>query len=189
MTTQKPIIMKTLNIPFFSQLDPSVPLEHQRHVCALACIKMILNSKGEEISFEEIYAEANIVGNQESAGWTHETIIRILRNHKVLAYRQEFLGHNINFETKKGEIAEHTTHFVDLGIEKIKTSINHGNPVFVSVKAGFSDNNGDHVILVIGHEEDSFIIFDPILHREQNPQTVSIEKFKRFWKRLAIFVE
>lgn len=181
--------MKTLNIPFFSQLDPSVPEEHQRHVCALACIKMILNSKREKVSFEEIYAEANIVGNQEQAGWTHETIIRILRNHKVLAYRQEFLGHTINFETQKGEVAEHTEQFVDLGIEKIKKSITQGNPVFVSVRAGFSDNNGDHVILVIGQEEDSFIVFDPILLTEQNPQKISIGKFKSFWKRLAIFVE
>ena len=83
--------MKTLNIPFFSQLDPTVPVEHQRHVCALACIKMIFDLHNKGIDFEILYQEALIVGNQVQAGWTHETIIRILRNHGILAYRQEFL--------------------------------------------------------------------------------------------------
>lgn len=181
--------MKTLNIPFFSQLDSSVPVEHQRHVCALACIKMIFDWKNKGVNFESIYKEAQIVGNQEQAGWTHETIIRILRNHEVLAYRQEFLGHTINFETKKGEVAEHTTQFVDKGIEKIKKSIDEGNPVFVSVKANFSDNKEDHVVLIIGYTETEFIVHDPILLLEKTSLVVSIETFKTFWKRFAIFVE
>lgn len=181
--------MKTLNIPFFSQLDSSVPIEHQRHVCALACIKMILDSKKEHISFNVLFDEAQIVGNYEKAGWTHETIIRVLRNHGVLAYRQEFLGHTVDLEIKKGVIAEHTSQFILSGIEKIKESIDRGNPVCVSVKANFSENKEDHVVLVIGYDEDSFVILDPILQVEKNPLTFPIEKFKTFWKNFAIFVE
>ncbi len=181
--------MKTLNIPFFSQLDSSVPQEHQRHVCALACIKMIFDWYAKGIDFEKIYQEAQIVGNQERAGWTHETIIRILRNHEVLAYRQEFLAHTINFETKKGEVAEHTVQFVEKGIEKIKKNIDEGKPVFVSVKANFSENKEDHMILIIGYTQTDFIIHDPILNSEKTPLVFSIETFKTFWKNFAIFVE
>lgn len=181
--------MKTLHIPFFSQLDQSVPIEHQRHICALACIKMILDSKKEYISFNTLFDEAQIVGNYVQAGWTHETIIRVLRNHKVLAYRQEFLGHTINYEIKKGIIAEHTSEFILSGLEKIKESIERGNPVCVSVKANFSENKEDHVVLIIGYDETSFVILDPILRFENNPLTVPIEKFKTFWKNFAIFIE
>ncbi len=181
--------MKTLQIPFFSQLDPSVPIEYQRHVCALACIKMIFDWYAKGIDFEHIYQEAQIVGDQVQAGWTHETIIRVLRNHGVLAYRQEFLGHTINIKTKKGEIAEHTEQFVDKGIEKIKKSIDGGNPIFVSVKENFSDNKEDHVVLIIGYTEDSFVIHDPILQFDKNPFLFSINTFKIFWKKFAIFIE
>ncbi|MEN9921380.1 MAG: Peptidase like family [Candidatus Parcubacteria bacterium] len=181
--------MKNLNIPFFSQLDPSIPAEHQRKVCALACTKMILDSKGESISFEHLFEEASIVGNYEKAGWSHETVVRLLRNHKVLAYKQEFLAHDISFEIQTGTVAKHTEQFLQFGIQKIKQSIDKGNPVILSVRAGFSDNNGDHMILVAGYKDENLIILDPILLQEQNPKLISIDELKKFWKNFAIFTE
>lgn len=178
-----------INIPFFSQLDESVPLKYQRHVCALACIKMIFDTRNIKNSFEDIYNEAEIVGGRESEGWTHETIIRIFRNHGISAYRQEFLGHDIDIQTRTAQIAKHTERFVKEGILKIKKSIDKSNPVLVSVKPGFSENKDHHVVLIIGYEEDSFIILDPILDLEQNPKKVSLQEFGNFWKKFAIFVE
>ena len=181
--------MKTLNIPFFSQLDDSVPEEHKRSVCALACTKMILNSRGSILAFEDLYTESQAVGHKECAGWTHETIIRLLRNHKVLAYRQEFLAHSIDLIIGVGQVAPHTEDFVEKGITKIKKSIDENNPVIVSVKANFSNNKEDHMVLVVGYENDTLITLDPILNSGQNPLKVSIEEFKKFWKKFAIFVE
>lgn len=178
-----------LDIPFFSQLDASVPEEHQRSVCALACTKMILDSKGAGRTFEELHREAQIVGNKESAGWTHETIIRLLRNHGVRAYRQEFLGHTIDLQTGVGEVAMHTDMFVEEGILKIKKNIQNGFPVIISVTAGFSENKEDHMVLVVGESEDDFLVYDPILLNDQNPKKVSKEYIKKFWKKFAIFVE
>lgn len=150
---------------------------------------MIFDWHNKGIDFETLYQEAQIVGDKVQAGWTHETIVRLLRNHGVLAYRQEFLGHTINFETKKGEVAEHAAQFVEKGIEKIKKSIDAGKPVFVSVKADFSENKEDHVVLVIGYDETNFIFHDPILNLEKTPLIYPIETFKSFWKNFAIFVE
>lgn len=178
-----------LDIPFFSQLDNSVPQEHQRKVCALACIKMIMDSKGDSVSFDHIFKEALVVGLYEKAGWAHETIVRILRNHEILAYRQEFLAHTIDVDNANFSIASHTDSFVQKGIEKIKKSINNGNPVMVSVIAGFSENKEDHMVLIVGYQDQSLFILDPILSLEQNPKTILIEDFKKFWKGLAIFVE
>jgi hypothetical protein len=59
----------------------------------------------------------------------------------------------------------------------------------VSVKAGFSENKEDHMILIVGYQNDDFLVFDPILLPDQNPISVPVEKFKKFWKGLSIFVE
>jgi len=178
-----------LHIPFFSQLDNSVPQEHQRKVCALACVKMIIDSSKDSISFERIFKEALIVGSYEQAGWTHETIVRILRNHGILAYRQEFLAHTINVEDGSFVVASHTDSFIQKGIDKIKQSIIAGNPVCVSVIKGFSNNKEDHMVLVVGYEEDALLIYDPLVSQDQNPRKISIEEFVTFWKKFAIFVE
>lgn len=178
-----------LDIPFFSQLDNQVPEELRRSVCAIACIKMILDYKNGNIDFLTILKEAEWIGQKDKAGWTHEVLVRVLRNHNVLAYRQEFVAHSINLDTQSALEADQTPRFCEEGIDKIKRSIDSNNPVMVSVKAGFSQNKEDHIILIIGYTQDSLIIFDPILHTDQNPQTVSLNRFKEYWKKLAIFVE
>lgn len=180
---------KIINIPFFSQLDQQIPEDIRRSVCAIACIKMVIDYKKEKKDFSKILKEAEYIGQKDKAGWTHEVLVRILRNYNVLAYRQEFVAHNIDLYNQSADVAEHTDEFVEKGIEKIKKNIDNQNPVMVSVKAGFSENKSDHMVLVIGYENDSLIIFDPILKIDKNPLLINIKNFKDFWKNLAIFVE
>lgn len=178
-----------LEVPFFSQLDDLVPEELQRSVCAIACIKMILDYKKEPADFASILKEAQWIGQIGKVGWSHEVLVRVLRNHKVLAYRQEFIGHEVDLITMNTSLAEHSQNFVETGIEKIKKSIDELNPVMVSVREGFSKNRSDHVILIIGYTEEVFIVLDPIMTIEENPLQIPTETFKTFWKKLAIFVE
>lgn len=178
-----------LAIPFFSQLDEQVPEELRRSVCAIACVKMILDYKNGEVAFSTILKEAEWIGEKDKAGWTHEVLVRVLRNHNVLAYRQEFIAHTIDLDSDSAQGADHLEEFIQRGIEKIKKSIEKGNPVMVSVTGGFSKNNGDHLVLITGYQDDSLIIQDPILHSDENPKTVTLEYFLKFWKKLAIFVE
>ena len=178
-----------LEIPFFSQLDEQVPEELTRSVCAIACIKMILDFKKENSDFSKILKEAEWIGQKDKAGWTHEVLVRLLRNYNILAYRQEFIAHNIDVDNQQASVADHTNDFVEKGIQKIKTNIDNQNPVMVSVRAGFSENKADHMILIVGYEENNLIVFDPILHSDQNPKLINIDVFKDFWKKLAIFVE
>ena len=182
-------MMKRLNIPFFSQLDSSVSREYQRHVCTIACLKMIFDFKGKSLSFDDIYQEAMFVRGTRVNVWNHETLVRILRNHAVLAYQQEFIGHNIDITNQIAYIAEHVDFFTEKGIDKIKKSIDDDNPVCVSVKKGFSQNKEDHMVLIVGYTQKELFILDPIVPLEQNPKKINIEDFKKFWKGLTIFVE
>lgn len=178
-----------LDIPFFSQLDTAVPTELKYSVCALACVKMVLDSKALTNNFDGLYKEACIVGGREHAGWTHETIVRIFRNHGVHAYRQEFKAHTIDLLTGGFAEAPHASSFAMDGISKIKRSIDNGNPVLISVLPGFGDNTGDHVILVIGYEGDSLIIYDPLSVPESGARILPLDILLKFWKRLTVFVE
>ncbi len=181
--------MKQLDIPFFSQLDAHLDEVGNRTVCTIACLKMILDFKNKSMSFEEIYDEALYIKGEGATIWTHETLVRVLRNHGVLAYRQEFIAHKLDIKNKTQAKSEYEDLFKDLGIEKIKKSIDNSCPVCVSVKENFSQNKEDHMVLIGGYTEDSFIIFDPILLSNENPLEISFEKFKTYWKGLSIFVE
>lgn len=183
-----------LDIPFFSQLDNTVPENIQRSVCAIACVKMLCDWKNSNTSFIDLYKEAEIIGGREVSGWNHETIVRLLRNHNLLAYRQEFIGHTINLQTLEVEPSKHSKDFEDKGIEKIKKEISENKPVIVSVFAGFSQdaknkksiNMVNHIVLITGFDEDSLFVHDPIFDTSTK---VSWEHFLKFWRRLAIFVE
>lgn len=184
--------MKKLDVPFLSQKDNVLKKEYTHNSCGIVCVKMILDyaRKGNR-NLDELIREGYIVGGTETAGWNHETLVRVLRNNGVLAYRQEFKSHEIDLEKKQGkENIEQTRKFRELGIQKIKNSIDLGFPVLISVKPGFGDNQGDHIILIVGYNDDSFFVNDPQRKgQEKDPIGVSIEKIKEFWKGLTIFVE
>lgn len=183
-----------LDIPFFSQLDEEVPAELQRSVCAIACIKMIFDFKGVQKTFQDIYKEAQIIGGRESSGWNHETLVRLLRNHGILAYRQEFFGHSIDLKTLYATHAEHSNIFEQKGFEKIKETLGNGNPVIVSVFAGFSQdienkkslNMVNHMVVITGVDDEYVYVHDPIF---DVPKKFSHMHFMNYWRRLAIFVE
>lgn len=183
-----------LDIPFFSQLDTEVPQELQRSVCAIACIKMIFDSKSIPHTFLDIYTEGEIIGGREPGGWNHEVLVRILRNHGILAYRQEFIANTIDLHTLHAEPAPHSQEFVTRGIEKIKKQINEGNPVIVSVFAGFSQdalsrkslNMVNHMILITGFEDEYLFVHDPIFDMTTK---VTLQHFLNYWRHLAIFIE
>ncbi len=178
-----------LDVPFFSQLDDQIPPDLQRSVCAIACIKMVLDSRLIPNSFDNLLKEANIVGGRERSGWTHETVVRVLRNHGVHTYCQEFKAHDIDLTTGDPIPAIHSSEFANNGIAKIREAIDKGNPTFVSVSAGFGENTDDHVILVIGYGENTFIALDPLQPPDANPITLPLKDFMHFWKRLTIFTE
>jgi hypothetical protein len=81
---------------------------------------MIFDFKSVTNSFDDIYKEAQIIGGRELSGWNHETLVRLLRNHGILSYRQEFFGHSIDVHTMQVLHAEHSKDFEVQGLEKIK---------------------------------------------------------------------
>jgi len=179
-----------LEVPFYSQKEIVTNGESDGS-CGIVCVKMILDFAEKDNDIQSLLKEGYVVGGKKEEGWNHEALIRVLRNHEVLAFGQEFISHDVDFDSNNGtENIEQTKKFFDLGIEKIKGSIDYGYPVISSVKPGFGENGNSHLILVIGYDEENFYLNDPQLNSDQEvPLVVSIERFKEYWKGLTIFVE
>jgi predicted double-glycine peptidase len=179
-----------LDVPFYAQHEI---VDKDGHLsCGIVCVKMVIDfAGGKDGEIHDLIEEANIVGGKEKAGWKHETLIRVLRNHGILAYSQEFKSHDIDLNSEQGaENREQTKIFRALGIEKIKGSIDYGFPVIASVKPEFNGNPENHIVLIVGYDKDTLYVQDPQRKgQEKDPMPVSIEKFLEYWKNLTIFVE
>ena len=110
-----------LEVPFYSQKDNVYKEEYVNNSCGIVCVKMVLAfAQKDSGDIDDLVQEGYIVGGTEAAGWNHETLVRVLRNHEVLAYRQEFKSHNVDLDSKQGTDDEkQTKYFKELGIEKI----------------------------------------------------------------------
>lgn len=188
---------KILDIPYHSQNENAVLREWHDRSCAIACVKMILDSfTDEDISMFDLIHEGLAINAHTEHGWSHDGIVRILRNHRVLAYSQEFKSVKINV-TESGvsfSKSEHQDELRENGILKMLEEIQKGNPVICSVEAGFSDNKTSHTILIKGFRIDgenrSFIYHDPDSRNGEIKDNieVEIERFLKYWKGLSIFV-
>lgn len=184
--------MKKLNIPFYAQRE-IVAESEKNGACGVVCVKMILDFlHNTQYDVDDLIKEGYIVGGKESAGWNHEALVRVLRNHGVRAYTQEFISHDVpDLNASRGVLhPERTSQFVEFGINKIKKTIEAGLPVMTSVKPGFGANESAHVILIVGYDEENFYINDSQRpSSEKYPLVCPIERFKEFWKGLTVFVE
>jgi hypothetical protein len=185
--------MKVLPVPFYAQRE-IVEDSEKDGACGIVCIKMILDyfhNRSHDV--HDLIKEGYIVGGKESAGWNHEALVRVLRNHGVRAYTQEFISHDIpDLSASRGVLhSERTAEFVQLGIAKIKKNIDEGYPVMVSVRPRFGANESAHIILIVGYEgEDTLCINDSQRpSSEEQPLLCNIDRFKEYWKGLSVFVE
>jgi uncharacterized protein YvpB len=183
---------KILDIPHTCMHNDSIPEEWHIRVCGLACVKMILDYRNIEVSLLDLLNEGQCIGAYNSSiGWDHNGLVRLLRNHGVLAYPQEFRSVKVNLES--GEMTDSTSNsnFLLKGILKIKESIDMDNPVIVSVKEGFGDNKSPHIILVVGYDDDNIYFNDPNNSngeiKKAHPMTK--ERFLKYWRQFVIFTD
>ena len=173
---------KILDVPFHAQdSDDS---------CGIAVTRMVLDFLGEGSGMENLTKEAIAIGGRTEYGWSHESLVRLLHNHGVSAYPQEYRSVSVDVENKI--FTESTAEdFIDKGIQKIILKIDEGLPTIISVKEKFNDNIESHLILITGYGDDTLYYHDPDSRKGviRNNEPVSISDFKKYWKKFAIFVD
>ncbi len=184
-----------LNVPYFSQNSDSVPKEWHDSACGIATVKMVLaflNGESPDMSF--LLREGQAIGGFTEKGWRHESLVRILRNHGVLAYPQEFVSTSVQIDEVFGITrmrGKDDENFSKIGLQKILSKLSSGLPVIVSVSPKFNGNKHSHLILIIGYDQttESLYYHDPDSRdgTELKAAPISTKNFLKFWRRLAIF--
>ncbi|MFA6797269.1 MAG: C39 family peptidase [Candidatus Paceibacterota bacterium] len=177
-----------IDIPYYSQYSEKIEKDWQSKSCSITCLQMVLDFYGKKVEAMNLIEEGLKIsevlkekgkekdGYTREFGWGHELLVSLLKNNGVLAYRQDFK--NFNFEKE----------YFELGLEKIKQNILDKKPVIVSVLRDIKKYG--HMFIISGIEIDeenmkSFYINDP---ENIDNKNISIEDFKKVWRRLAIFV-
>lgn len=182
-----------LEVPYVSQHNDVSDEKWKRHSCPIVCVYMVLKFMKEEddkIEIPEavddlIYEGFELRGTGDY-GWTHDSLVWLLHNHGVSAYREEFKS--IDDST--------ASRFRDIGIEKIKKSIESGFPVVVSGIKGWNEEKKFHTFLFTGLAEgkskniEGFYYHDPDSYSEKDGahQYIPLDLFKEKWRKMAIFV-
>lgn len=189
---------KILNVPYYSQRDVENK-EWKDRSCAIVCLKMILDYhlEVELPSVWDLIREGVMIdGVDENSDWKQDSIVMLLRNHGLSAYRQEFKSFEINIESGKGIPGEYSEKMLTGGINKIVDNLNSDKPVLASVSKMFGDENIFHMVVLVGFEKDGngevkgFYYNDSDYEIEQGKALfVDIEIFKKHWRRLSIFIE
>lgn len=203
-----------LDVPFTSQNIPDVPKNWINRSCGVTCVKMVLDYFFEKdliyfagpknkLSINQLIDEGIQIGSyKENVGWIHSGLVKILRNHGVLSYTQEFKSVNVTIDQIHGVTFVDGKNYPEMpiyGIKKIISSLNSERPVIVSVEPGFSNNKDNHLIVLTGFENinfdnkiDGFIYFhDPDARDgvEKINFKVSLSDFIKKWRKMAIFLD
>ena len=185
-----------LNVPYYSQRTDVVDLEWKAHSCLVVSAKMIAEFLGAEtIAADDWVKEGVYIGAWDGKFWKHDGIVRLLRNHRIFAYTQEFKSVDVDIKNGEMKIGENANLFVEKGIEKMIEKLDQGIPTIISIFKYFTEKDRHHGIVIVGYEKDGnskikgFYYHDPEMPEEKGGKDlfVELEKFKNGWKRLAIF--
>lgn len=195
IVNNKDSMKKIIPVPYISQYSDVFEKDWQNRSCGIACVAMLLGYYNlEDINPMRLINEGVAIGGHCNKGWFHESLVRLLRNHGVNAYAQEFRSVDVSPENKTFEINSLETKMIESGINKIISEIDLGHPVIISVGPGFNTNKENHLILIIGYdfsdEKKNFIVHDPdgVDKNELNYEMpVEISKIRQFWRKFAIF--
>ncbi|MEA4910597.1 hypothetical protein SDC9_07918 [bioreactor metagenome] len=180
--------MKTF---FCSQHTNIKDEEWKNKGCSVSALWMTLKSlkTNFSLSLDELLNEAiNIKAFSDSGFWRHDRIAVLAHNHGLAAYAEEFKS--IPF----GEETEYAESLAEYGIEKIFNFLKEEKGlVIVSVPKDFSEENKPHSILLTSAKEEGgrfFVYNDSDKKTEEEGQSleISLEIFKKNWRRLAIFI-
>jgi hypothetical protein len=186
---------KILPVPYISQYSDSFEQDWKNRSCGIACVAMLLGYYNlEDLNPMILINEGIAIGGHCQGGWFHESLVRIIRNHGINSYAQEFRSVEISMKDKLFKPSPLETKLVDDGLIKIIQEIDKKQPVIVSVKPNFNGNDTNHLLIVIGYDfsdqKGNLIIHDPNGKNSKktlNEFSVNLSEFQKFWRKFAIF--
>jgi len=200
-----------------SQLDPSwgVSAQEARQICSMVATKMILtyllpNSDAAKLTPTQIKDKMAQFGGRNEAGyWKHSAQVEVLKHAGLVAWRRNWHSSKNNLEhfvSEEGyseaqmqalrtQVAKEIDEDEQANIARsLVASLAEGNPVIVSVGAGFDTNRDSHQIVLCGYrkngDKEEFIYNDPDTDPAKLAKLhVSVDYFYTYFRFTAIFAQ
>lgn len=174
-----------IKVNHYSQyLDVTDPMWQPR-ACGVACLKMLLDSRGTETPpLDEMIAQGCAIGAHGEWGWKHDGLIALARQYGAKLSRNEWR----KSESKTPEELN------EEGIMFLISELIAKRPVLVSAIKKFEEADKFHMVLLTGFDErDGAVIgfyyhdSDTTVRGEGENLFVPIDTFRAKWRRMAIF--
>lgn len=195
-----------LQVPYYSQFRNVTNTQWQDGSCTMTCLKMALDFLYPQRapSIDELFdeglthiksmTERGLLSSSASAhGIPHEVVVLMAHNYGALSYREEFKSMAVS-ETGKVMQGQYAGLMYEQGLKKICAMLETGSLPIVSVEPGLSAGKSFHTILLVGFEATEgtltgFYYHDP--DAKEDPREgifISLEDFRKFWRKMAIFI-
>ena len=159
-----------LDVPYYSQfIDIQDPFWMIR-ACGAASLKMVTEFFG--VPTADMVTLCNEAKEQRgydmTNGWVHDYLVSKATDLGLQAHRKEGLEDFVS----------------------IKTALDQGNPVIASVEKRVLEQKRFHMIVVVGHEEGSFIYHEPeSTNKDRGQYRICDEAtFMEYFRGKAIFI-
>ncbi len=191
--------MKILDVPYQNQ--EILEEKEEKDWCTLASLWMILAFylKDQVPPLEVLHQKyrKHLEGTNSfvEVGIEHRDLVKIARDYGLHGFRKSWFVHPgvqpiIDRFKYEGETDEDIQKWDESNTEEslfsLERWINQGIPVIISVNKGFSPSAKTHVVVLVGVEDDQFIIHDPF--KKGANFKISKEEFKKYWLRQAIII-
>jgi hypothetical protein len=189
-------MIKKIDVPYYSQHTDIKGDYWQKRACGAICMKMVLDfyNANDEFSphdFVQMALKKNAYG---PSGWIHDKLIEIAKDSGVKACRLEFKPKN----------SDEADRLFNQGVNTILKFIDGDRPVIASAIKRWIELKKFHMVILTGYERDKplnpsdgqegnlkgFYYIDPDFNNAEEGKDlfVDIETFKKYWRRMAIFV-
>lgn len=188
-----------LDVPYKSQED--IENGSRKDWCALACLSMVLAYylKDAAPSLEDLQKKYGPTLSAKeyfnTIGIEHKDLLRIAREYNLRGFRKSWWvlpGSQVVIDKFKEEgesevdVADWNLSNLEEGSFTLEQAINHSIPVIVSVSPEFSPSHSTHLVVLVGIEDNNFIIHDP--YKKGANFKISKEEFKKYFLKQAIFI-
>ncbi|MCK5285806.1 MAG: C39 family peptidase [Candidatus Pacebacteria bacterium] len=176
-----------LNVPYISQRRDIIDEYWQERACGAVSLKMVLDFiNPNDILVDDFVKQASDKGAYSENGWLHQGLINIAKDFDVSLEREEFKSNDL----------EETIILLQNGIDKIIDNLKNNKPVIISAIKKWTEETKFHMLVVIGFELDESSELKGFYYHDSDCKTdkgkdlfVPIETFRKYWRKMAIFVK
>lgn len=123
-----------------------------------------------------------------------DSLVVLLRANGFMAYKEIFRNNSIDFVLANAIQEMYDREYRENGISAIVASIAESVPVIAIIEDASLPNSEEHVVVMYGFEASKgeltgFYYHDPASDESGEGQFISLDTFRKAWKRTAVFLD